>query len=880
MALDASPALLGHRPRHQLGQGGGARPRGTGARGRPPRPTRCRTRAPGGRRPTRRCGGTRSSRPFARPPAAARRAGRVGLSGQMHGLVADGRRRARRAAGHAVVRLPRGRPAGGVPRHCPRRCAPGSGTRSRRAWPARCWPGWPSTSRRRTPPPVGAAAQGLAAGAAHRRVRRRAQRRLGHPAVRRPRRLLGHRAWPPPSAWTPGCWRRCWARPARRRASCWPSRGPGARPAAGHPRRGRGGGHRGRRARLRAGRGRQRAADHRHRRPGADPDAPADRGRPAGAAAGDPPLPVGHRRRVVRDGRRPQRRTGSRLGTPAARRLVGGALRRGRDGARRRRPDVPAAPERRADALPRPWHARRVGGAGPAARPHRAAAGRPRGRGAARSATRWPACAARARPWTTCGWRAAAPSTPAGDSCWPTCSAAGCESSTCRRRPAAVPRCWPPGPRGCSTEQRLLELLPAVAEPSVFPRAAEVARYDDRYATFRRTVEALRGLARSVPTRRQHWAGGALPHHEGEVGRQLPRLTGRRVGRAGQAVGDQLHRQPGDLRLVRADRRQRRCGVAPVLDVVDADDGDVLGHPDAALVQPPERTERERVVEAEDGVGRPVEAEQGVYGRCSVGAVEGGGRRHQVVVRRDAGVSQCAEVPAEAQPGGPAALVRCEPIAAIRRRPRSSRWSTAAGPRPRCRSTRGRRGRRPPARRAAPSACRPGRAVSSRGPAASGLTIRPSIMWSPKLAMASAPGRARRRSGRSAPSSRARGLPRRRAGRARRSTGCSSSGTASAITPDRPLAQVARGQVGPVVELGDGGVDLGPGVRRHVPVAVDHVGDGLHRHAGPFGDVVEPGETRCPRSAGGDVPGVRGAGSVAIAPRVVPAARSVTVTGP
>ena len=63
----------------------------------------------------------------------------------------------------------------------------------------------------------------------------------------------------------------------------------GARPAAGHPGRGRGGGHRGRGARLRAGRGRQRAADHRHRRPGADPDAPADPGRPAGRCAGDPP---------------------------------------------------------------------------------------------------------------------------------------------------------------------------------------------------------------------------------------------------------------------------------------------------------------------------------------------------------------------------------------------------------------------------------------------------------------------------------------------------------------------------------------------------------------------------------------------------------------
>ena len=48
---------------------------------------------------------------------------------------------------------------------------------------------------------------------------------------------------------------------------------------------------------------------------------------------------------------------------------------------------------------------------------------------------------------------------------------------------------------GLLTEQQLLGLLPSVAEPSVFPRAAEVARYDDRYAAFRGAVAALRGRA-------------------------------------------------------------------------------------------------------------------------------------------------------------------------------------------------------------------------------------------------------------------------------------------------------------------------------------------------------------------------------------------------
>ena len=92
--------------------------------------------------------------------------------------------------------------------------------------------------------------------------------------------------------------------------------------------------------------------------------------------------------------------------------------------------------------------------------------------------------------------------------------------------------------------------------------------------------------------------------------------------------------------------------------------------------------------------------------------------------------------------------------------------------------------------------------------------------------------------------------------------------------------QLPRCQVRPVVELAEGGVDLGPGARGHVRVAVDDVGDGLHRDAGQVGDVDEPGATRLPPLGRWRRPGARGAGSVAIAPRVAPAARSVTVTGP
>jgi xylulokinase len=51
---------------------------------------------------------------------------------------------------------------------------------------------------------------------------------------------------------------------------------------------------------------------------------------------------------------------------------------------------------------------------------------------------------------------------------------------------------------GLLDEPALLRRIPPVAEPSVFPRADEAARYDDRYARFRLSIEVLRpGLAAS-----------------------------------------------------------------------------------------------------------------------------------------------------------------------------------------------------------------------------------------------------------------------------------------------------------------------------------------------------------------------------------------------
>src|SRR5215207_11581259 len=88
----------------------------------------------------------------------------------------------------------------------------------------------------------------------------------------------------------------------------------------------------------------------------------------------------------------------------------------------------------------------------------------------------------------------------------------------------------------------------------------------------------------------------ALEHDQAVICGDLTRrwVTGR-----GQPLVQQLHREPGDLVLVRRDRGKRRVGVPAVLDAVDADHRDVVRNSQAALGQRPDRPERQRVVEAE-----------------------------------------------------------------------------------------------------------------------------------------------------------------------------------------------------------------------------------------------------------------------------------------
>jgi xylulokinase len=100
---------------------------------------------------------------------------------------------------------------------------------------------------------------------------------FGHLALRCPRRLVGRRgrrgAGLGCGAAGPVARRR---RPVGGRVAARSRRG--ARPAAGHPGRSRGGRHGGRRAGLRPGPRQNRAADHRERCPGRHPDVTADAG--------------------------------------------------------------------------------------------------------------------------------------------------------------------------------------------------------------------------------------------------------------------------------------------------------------------------------------------------------------------------------------------------------------------------------------------------------------------------------------------------------------------------------------------------------------------------------------------------------------------------
>ena len=257
---------------------------------------------PGGRRPTRRSGGRHRRRGAGRPSHGRRR-----RRPRHRPVRADARRRRHRRDGspvraamlwsdaRATDQLARTRAF--RPRY-----APGWPTRSAPGWPARCWRGSPARARGvRAATRWALSPKDWLRVPAHRRVRHRAQRRLGDAPVRRRGRRVGPRGRRrlgldagEAAAGAPGSAAAGRTRSPRRRRT--------PRPAPGHPGRRRRRRHRGRRARLRPRRARHRPADHRHRRAAGPPDRRRSRGPAAGSR--DAPLPQRDRHRLVRHGRR------------------------------------------------------------------------------------------------------------------------------------------------------------------------------------------------------------------------------------------------------------------------------------------------------------------------------------------------------------------------------------------------------------------------------------------------------------------------------------------------------------------------------------------------------------------------------------------------
>ena len=192
---------------------------------------------PGGRRPIRRSGGVRSSTAVREATGGSRlRRSRSGSPGR----CTDSSRRPPTGA-------PCGRPCcGPTPErstswrrtgHCPRRSArlgnpltPGHGRPDAR-------PGWPSTSRRPMPQRVGRCSPRTGCGPGSPASSPPSPVTPRPPCCTTSTATAGTPSWPPPSAWTPGCWRRCCGAAGEPAGELLTPAAAGARPATRHPRR-------------------------------------------------------------------------------------------------------------------------------------------------------------------------------------------------------------------------------------------------------------------------------------------------------------------------------------------------------------------------------------------------------------------------------------------------------------------------------------------------------------------------------------------------------------------------------------------------------------------------------------------------------------------
>ena len=152
--------------------------------------------------------------------------------------------------------------------------------------------------------------------------------------------------------------------------------------------------------------------------------------------------------------------------------------------------------------------------------------------------------------------------------------------------------------------------------------------------------------------------GLALRHAE------LREEQARRPGRDGivDALEQRVHRRAGDPLLPGIHGRQRRDRVPRLVEVVEPDDGDILRHAPAGLLQGAHGPERERVVEAEDRVEIGAPVEEFAHASRAVRAMpERRVADDRLVVRHARGLERLP-VAAQSQPGRPdhLALVRAD----------------------------------------------------------------------------------------------------------------------------------------------------------------------------------------------------------------------------
>ncbi len=159
---------------------------------------------------------------------------------------------------------------------------------------------------------------------------------------------------------------------------------------------------------------------------------------------------------------------------------------------------------------------------------------------------------------------------------------------------------------------------------------------EDRVADPRRRVDAHRGRRRPVEARTTRWVGRILCSGVAASWRG-PGLDGRE---------EQLDRLTALARDRLVDGRERWIEVGGDLDVIEADDADIVGHAQPPTAERTDGPDRQRVAHGEDGGGTQAGPPRSIEGDDT--AVDGGGTGdHALVTKFDAGRGERLAIPGQ-----------------------------------------------------------------------------------------------------------------------------------------------------------------------------------------------------------------------------------------